>query len=79
MVAGSVAIQPASVVCGSRVFPRAGVLYSAGGPTSSDFSSLAALNQRANAMRRGCGRGRVESATVVGCRTWRPCPDAPGP
>ena len=44
MVAGSVAIQPASVVCGSRVFPRAGVLYSAGGPTSSDFSSLAALN-----------------------------------
>ena len=53
MVARSVAKQAASVVCGSRLFLRAGVLYSVGGPTSSNFSSLAALNQRANPLRPG--------------------------
>ena len=31
-----------------------------------NFSSLTALNQRANALRRGCGRDRVKSATAVG-------------
>ena len=40
--------------------------------TGGNFSSLTVLNQRGNALRRGCGRDRVESATAVGSRTWSP-------